>query len=425
VRLTRQLREQHRDQDLRALAVDGTSGSVVGVDENGRPLTEGMLYNDQRATLQAQRLNDLGAQHCTKLGYRFAASFALAKMLWWQDQGKLEGVRHFAHQADFVLGQLSGQWGMSDSSNCLKAGFDLLDEDWPDWLDQLPEIRSRLPRVHAPGSVVGVVDGSVAHELGLPRDLKLVAGVTDGTAATLASGAAEIGDDNTTLGTTLVFKRVAKNLVRDPSGVLYCHRLPGGAWLPGAASNVGANWIREQFPDADLAEMDRRASSLLPTQELAYPLCGESERFPFRAAQAKGFFLGSDGDPLARYAAHLQGTALIEKLAYETLDRIIGPASKDPAPVYATGGASRSDLWTQLRADVTGRVFHRPRHPESAFGSAILAAAGEIFSSHVVAAARGLVRVERTFQPDAKRHDVYDAIYRRFKKELEARRYLS
>ena len=67
--------------------------------------------------------------------------------------------------------------------------------------------------------------------------IDLVAGATDGTTAFLASGARRPGDYNTSLGTTLIFKGISREICRHPNGLIYCHKLPGGRWLPGAASN--------------------------------------------------------------------------------------------------------------------------------------------------------------------------------------------
>jgi sugar (pentulose or hexulose) kinase len=92
--------------------------------------------------------------------------------------------------------------------------------------------------------------------------------------------------------------------------------------------------------------------------------------------------------------------------------------------VYATGGGSRSDVWTQCRADATGRVFHRPKTAESAFGSAILAATGAHYGN-LAEAIRGMVRAERTFEPTRAVAAEYDDMYGRFVAELTRRGYLT
>jgi len=407
--------------ELRALAVDGTSGTLVGVDAAGRPTTPALMYDDGRAIEEARELAGLQDSGAT-----VSATSGTAKMRWIEGHRPrdFERTHVFLHQADFVVTRLTGEVGVTDASNALKSGFDLGRGAWATWLDKLPELRARLARVIEPGETIGTIRAEVAEELGLPRGLKIVAGATDGTAAFIASGASRVGEDNTTLGTTLVFKRVAEREVRDPEGLLYCHKLPGQVWLPGAASNVGGGWIREHFGDADLGQLDEAAQALLPTAHLAYPLVSRGERFPFLAPAAEGFCEPPPENPGALYAANLQGIALFERLAYETLDRVLGAPTEGDAPaVFATGGGARSDLWLQLRADVCQRIYHRPACSESAFGSAVLAAGNALFDD-LWQASRAMVRIERSFQPDPARSRLYDEYHPRFRAEFVRRGYL-
>jgi xylulokinase len=413
----------HDKTALRALSVDGTSGTIVGLDGAGRATTPALMYNDDRAQHEARELDALARAGAGAAGARITSSFSIAKMRWIEQHlpREFEATRCFAHQADFIAGRLIGVLGISDYSNALKSGFDLTTEAWPAWLDGCGALRSRLPEVVAPGARLGRVSGDIAASLGLPGDVEVVAGVTDGTAAFLASGAAQVGDDNTTLGTTLVFKRLADRHVQDARGLLYCHKLPGGRWLPGAASNVGADWIGLDFPGTEPARLDAEAAEWLPAESIAWPLRRTAERFPFRAESAVGFCEPAASEPVALFAAQLQGTAFVERLAYEVLDEATGSAGGNPeSAVYATGGGSRSDLWLQLRADVTGRTYHRPECHESAFGSALLAASS-CAHADIWQASRAMVRVARTFRPDPSRRDVYDEYYRRFRLMLEQR----
>lgn len=110
----------------------------------------------------------------------------------------------------------------------------------------------------------------------------------------------------------------------------------------------------------------------------------------------------------------------MERLAYDVLDQSAGAAD---GAVYGTGGGSRSDVWMQCRADATGRTIHRPPAAESAFGAAVLAAAGTVCAG-LDEAVRQMVRVERSFSPDPGRAAVYRALYERFRGELAKRGYL-
>src|SRR5690606_2621391 len=107
--------------------------------------------------------------------------------------------------------------------------------------------KSWLPDVVYSGKIIGSLDQALAKQLGLPNSIKITAGITDGCASQIASGAIKPGDWNTTIGTTMVIKGVCKNPIDDPAGVLYSHRHPGGYWMPGGASNTGADWVTKDF----------------------------------------------------------------------------------------------------------------------------------------------------------------------------------
>jgi D-ribulokinase len=405
-----------RTENLKGLAVDGTSGTVVFLNGAGEPLRPGIMYNDARSGEEAEGLNELAANFCEKLGYRFAASFALAKIDWVRRNEPVifEKTVRFLHQGDYIEGRLCGEFGLSDYSNALKTGYDLVAEEWPDWIGHLSGVRERLPQVVAPGTQVGQVGGTAAGQTGLPEGLPVVAGATDGTAACVASGVRRPGDYNTTLGTTLVFKGVSEKLGRHPEGLVYSHKLPGGFWLPGAASNTGGEWIEAAFLGADLSKMDAVALGRLPSACVAYPLARRGERFPFLSEGAEGFCIPEPEDEMERFAACLQGTAFVERMGYEVIDEVAGTSGGE---VFSTGGGSRSDVWMQCRADVTGRIVHRPTVPESAFGSAVLAAAGTVYGD-VWTGVENMVRIERTFVPDGSRVARCEELYGRFREEI-------
>jgi sugar (pentulose or hexulose) kinase len=409
-------------QQLTAVAVDGTSGTLVAVEKDGNPLRPALMYNDPRASWEAVALNSAAGDFCRKLGYQFNASFALTKIAWLRSQepAVFDNAARFIHQADFIVERLTGEPAKTDYSNALKTGYDLIDECWPAWIDDYLDVVPRLPSVVAPGVAIGEVSRQAAELTGLPEGLPVVAGASDGTAAFLASGARWPGDYNTTLGTTLVFKGISSQICRHPDGLIYCHKLPGGWWLPGAAGNTGAEWIASMFSEADVHELDRSAADRMPTECLAYPLVRTGERFPFLAPNAQGFFSSDSLSRTDRYAACLQGVGLLERLAYSILDTTIVASGGE---VFSTGGGSRSDIWMQCRANATGRVIHRPVCGESAFGSAVLAAAGSRYNS-IREAIERMVRIERSFEPDQRQVSRYDQLFDRFCDALRMRGYL-
>ncbi|MFC4908237.1 FGGY-family carbohydrate kinase [Actinomadura gamaensis] len=413
---------------VQAVAVDGTSGTILLTDRAGRPLTPGLMYDDTRAAGQVGRVDRAGAHVWRRLGYRrMQPAWALPRLLWLLEHrrdlfggpGQDGGGVRLAHQTDFVNARLTGGPVATDLSSALKTGADLVAEDWPhDVLGELGVPAGLLPPLERSGTPLGVVAPSAAEFTGLPAGIPVIAGCTDGCAAQLGTGRLSAGSWNSVLGTTLVLKGVTDDLVQDPHGVVYSHRAPDGRWLPGGASSTGAGIITRDFPGRDLAALDRAAGAYEPSDAVTYPLAAAGERFPFVAPEARGFVLGEPRDEADRFASILQGVGYVERLCFDYLAMLGAPVDGD---LTLTGGATRSAYWVQLRADVLGRPVTLPGHAEPALGAAVLAAsAGEALPE--VAAA--MVSVRATVDPRPAHHTRFAGGYLRLVGELERRGWL-
>ncbi|GAA4102511.1 FGGY-family carbohydrate kinase [Actinomadura miaoliensis] len=401
---------------VQGVAVCSTSGTVLLADDDGRPLTPGLMYDDGRARAEAAEAQEAGAELWERLGRRIQPSWALPKALWLT---RARPGARLLHQADFVNERLVGERVATDSSHALKTGYDLLGERWPgEVFDALGLDATLLPEVVRPGTVLGKVSPSASEETGIPAGTPVVAGMTDGCASQIGSGALRVGHWNSVLGTTLVLKGVTSTLVRDPLGVLYSHRSPDGTWLPGGASSVGAGALTT---DGDLADLDERATRWEPSSAVAYPLVSSGERFPFLAPDAVPFVLGTPADDADRHAALLQGVAFIERLALAYVRRLGAPVD---GPLTFTGGAVRSAYWTQLRADVLGRPARVPEHADAALGMAILAAYGTTGAASLADVAEPMVRIRTVVEPRPGVRDRFTAPYHRLLDELERRGWL-
>ena len=407
---------------IRALAVSATSGTIVVVDDRGRPVTAGLMYDDARGAEYVERIDEAGDEVWRRLGYRMQGSWALPKIVWLRENGVLTGSRTIAFQHDLITAHLAGRSLPSDSSHALKAGLDLDSLRWPARvlaaLD-LPE--TALPEVVASGTVIGHVDAAAASDTGLPAGCAIVAGMTDGCAAQLAVGALAPGSWNSVLGTTLVVKGMSRQRHDDPTGAVYAHRAPFGAgWFPGGASSTGAGAVTHWLPDRDLGALTTEASERSTT--LSYPLVGTGERFPFVAPQAHALFAESLDDA-GRFSAIAHGVALVERLCYDLLDLCGYDVT---GPVGFTGGGAKNPWWNQLRCDVLQREARIPRHGEGVFGMAVLAAAGMDETAapdrRLEAAAARLLPPARTLTPGPMAGHADD--YRRFVDAIRAEDWL-
>jgi len=398
-----------RAPELRAVSVTSTSGSLVVTDREGAPLRPAILYDDGRPASVAPKLNALAGRPT------WNASHSLTKAVWVRETEPLvwSGVRRLLHPADWLSGKLSGQFGVSDHSNALKLGFLAESDAWSEDVERAGIPAELLPRVVRTGEVTGQVTAEASAETGLPAGIPVVAGGTDGLTSLIASGACKPGDANTTLGTTLVWKVLCQNRPRTGRGV-YCHLHPSGMWAPGAASNTGPGHLQT----AGSPEADREAETWLPTGLFCYVLSGRGERFPFLDETAEAFRSAEPSCAAEWHAAQLQSLAFVERWGYETL-AACGVELGDR--VYSAGAAAESAVFSQLRADVLGRVVVRCGHSTSAFGAAILAAAAACYGGDVCRALPAMAPEAAVREPDAARHERYGALYAEFR-EACARR---
>ncbi|MFJ4279100.1 FGGY-family carbohydrate kinase [Streptomyces massasporeus] len=376
--------------DLRVggLAVCGTSGTVLLTDGSGRPVGPALMYDDGRAKAEAARAR--------RAGLAVQDTWALPKALWLLGEYG-GGPLRLAHQPDLIVSRLTGEPPPADSSHALKTGYDLDGDRWPRAaLDGLGVPEGLLPDVVRPGTRLGEVGPAAADATGIPAGTPVFAGMTDGCAAQIASGALRPGSWNSVLGTTLVLKGAAREPVRDPAGVVYNHRAPDGTWLPGGASSVGAGALSARFPDADPAGMDARAAAYEPSRAVAYPLVSPGERFPFRAPEATALILGDPAEDADLWAALLQGVGFAERLCLDYLDHLGAPLD---GPLTFTGGGARSPYWNQLRADILGRPARVPEQTEPALGMAALAAYGASGADALADVAERMVRVRTVVEP--------------------------
>ena len=405
--------------EIAGLAVDATSGTILLMDENLRPLTAGLMYDDARALEEAELVNRAGGALWDEMSYRMQPSWALPKLLWLHQHGEISRGARLAHQSDYINARLAGRLLAADSSNSLKTGYDLIRGCWPgDIFEELGLERDLFPEVVAPGQMIGEVGPDAARETGLPLHTPIVSGMTDGCAAQIASGATLPGSWHTVIGTTLVLKGVTEDLLHDVSGVIYSHRSVDGLWLPGGASSTGAGAIAQEFGTAELEDLNREALRSERTALVIYPLVGRGERYPFSAREAHGFSLGEATSRTDRFAATLQGIAFIERLAFDALWHAGADMS---GPLSTSGGATRSEALNQIRADVLGRELAIPRIAEGAFGMAMLAAA---HSSSMREVTECMVHMERTISPQ-RRFAAYAEPYSRLIHELRRREWLS
>ncbi len=392
-----ELTSQLSGYEVVAVAADSTSGTFVPLDANGEPLIQALMYNDNRAAGLEGEVNAAAGVFTARMGYTFPPAFALVKLVWLARNrpGVVAQTAVFAHAGDYLVGKLTGDFGVTDWSTALKSGVDLISGDWPEFIESLGVPRAKLPRVVRPGAGIGTVTEAAARETGLLAGTPVIAGATDGTAAFLASGACQPGDWNVTIGTTIVLRGVSRELITDPAGRYYSHRYPDGHWLPGGASNVGGEALLKLF-GARIAALDAGAEPRLPTAIVTYPLARTGERMPLVSPNAQGFMLGTPVDEIEHFAAVVEGIALVAAWSVREAEALGAPAD---GQFYFTGGGAHGRILGAVLASALGQPLIVAAEPDAAMGSALLAAGWAWHAGSVSAAQELMVRQQEVIAP--------------------------
>lgn len=350
---------------IKAIAIDGTSGTLLLADAQGHPIGPALMYNDGRSQAEAQHI----AQIAPKESAAHGATSTLAKLLHLNPGPE---IRYALHQADWIVGNLTGHYGISDENNCLKLGYDAIHKRWPAWLDQLGVNRALLPKVLMPGTPIAPITSEISQRFGLPATTMIIAGTTDSTAAFIATGAHEVGEAVTSLGSTLVMKVISDNPIFSPQHGVYSQPL-GDRWLVGGGSNSGGAVLLHHFTKEQLAVMTPKLKPEQPTGLDYYPLIKPGERFPISDTTLPPRLTPHPADDVIFFQAMLEGMARIEQQGYKLLAELGAPY---PVSIRSAGGGANNPAWCAIRQQLLGVPFVAAVQQEAAYGTALLARKG-------------------------------------------------
>jgi sugar (pentulose or hexulose) kinase len=356
------LKSKFKEHQVVALAIDGTSGTILAVDDEGAPIELASMYNDVAEGKYLAPVMKVAPEETAARG----GSSPLARALEMQDKA---GGKRIVHQADWIAGLFSGRFDVSDENNALKTGYDPIKRAWPSWIKATGLMIELLPQVVAAGERTGSILPTIADRYGLPRDAAIVAGTTDGCAAFLASGASDPGDGVTSLGTTLTLKLLSDRPVFAPAHGIYSHRI-GDQWLAGGASNSGGAALAIHFDRAAILRLTPLFDPDHPTGLDYYPLPKPGERFPINDPTMASRVTPKPEDERVFFQGLLEGIAGVEALGYRRLAELGASPLKT---LRTVGGGAANAGWTRIREKLLKVKNVTPLSEHAAVGTARLA----------------------------------------------------
>lgn len=419
------------DQPETAKAVKGISlsvqgGTMVAVDANYVPLRPAMVWNDKRCTDEKEAyLNEVGDRESMyqKTGWHLTSGLNAMQIRWMRNNEPdlYEKAAMFMSVPDYISYKMTGiaaidlsDIGINQLGNVRKASYD------PEILKFAGITEDKLPKIYRSGEVIGHLTAEAAAQLGLTTEVVLSAGAHDQYAVALGAGACNGGDILIGSGTCWVITCIGNEADFDSGLSQSVAAVPGkwGSLWSLSSGGVCLEWLRRNFCDVSYEEINREASVRKAAADglFFYPFSGRST---LDKGFSKGSFIGLD---LSHDRFH-QARAIMEGVAFQIvwmLDAFKTKPSEDG--LILAGGASKSELWCQLVADISGLPVRIPAVAELAcVGAAILAGVGCGIYENAQCGHKKLAVGERVLYPNpenTKRYQTYFQEYKRIARVL-------
>ncbi|MBX2969142.1 MAG: gluconokinase [Cyclobacteriaceae bacterium] len=406
--------------DISFISLSSAMHSVMAVDEHGNPLTPLIIWSDLRSKEESNsiRKNKQLVDQLVRTGTPVHPMSPLCKLMWWQKNvpeiikraHKFIGIKEYIWYRFFECYEVD--FGIASATGLL----DIEKKSWFGPALELADIKS--DKLSAPVSVYhhrSISNNTLLSELGLPSQVPVVIGSSDGCLAQLGSGAMDSNALSLTIGTSGAVRRVIREKNNTYNPFVFRYLLDEDTVIEGGATNNGAvliDWFRKSFLNETISteKFIERAFTAPPGADgLLFLPYIYGERAPLYDPDASGIFLGMHQQHRQEHVMR----ALLEGIVFALYDiaTLIESNSGAYEHIVASGGFVRSLDWIQLVADVFGRPVHVPqREDASAWGAALLGFSTLDIPTHV-----NVVQTT-TIYPNESVHQQYKVQREQFKK---------
>jgi len=414
-------------KDVAAISIAGQMAGMLAVDEDWKPVTHYDSWLDTRCNSYVEHIRQRAGGRVIELSGLPPMAAHCPKLLWWKNE-RPEVFAKFCKivmPAGYVSGRMAGLRGRDafiDPTYCHFTGlYDFQKNSWSEELCGTFGIPvDILPRVIDPWEIIGQLTSASAADCGLVPGVPIVAGCGDQAAGFLGAGLTRAGSVVDVAGTASCFACCVDKYSPDTQNntLLFCRAASAGLWFPHAYLTGGGlclRWFRDNIMRPGQGEleqaykqMDLRAAALPagPSRLLFVPHLG-GRNFPFDGS-ARGSFVGFswDADDAVFYKAIMEGIAY-EYFIYLQIEKKLF-ADIDFKEVRVYGGGAKSEIFTQIKADVLGLAYvHIDRDEVGTLGSAIVGGYAVGLFDNMETCAERFVRVIKRVEPDMKIHMQY------------------
>ena len=406
------------------IGVGGQMHGLVTLDSEDNVIRPAILWNDGRTSEETDWLNTaIGKEKLSKLTANIAfAGFTAPKLLWMRkhEPELFEHIHKIMLPKDYLNYRLTGVHACDYSD---ASGMLLLDVEHKCWSKEMLQIcgitEEVMPRLFESYEVIGTVKPEIAHTLGIPTTVKVVAGAGDNAAAAVGTGTVGDGACNISLGTSGTIFVSSEKFGVDPMNSLHAFAHADGKYhLMGCMLSAAScnKWFCEEilktsdFP-AEQVGMDAR----LGENRVFFLPYLMGERSPINDTDARGTFTGMTMDTTRRdmVQAVLEGVAFAIRDSFEVAKTIGVRIERSKL----CGGGAKSPVWRKMLANILNIPLDLPQTEQGpGYGGAMLAMVGCGEYESVEECAGKLVRVKETVLPEPELAAKYEEQYQKFRK---------
>jgi len=387
-------------------------GTTVGIDRNGNAVRPAMVWSDKRCTQELEQFNaDMPELDVYRIcGWKASAAMPALQCRWLQkhEPENFGKISQFLSVPDYLAWKMTGKAVMDISNAGICRFVDIQTARYHDTLlDYSGLSRRQLPNILPSATPVGKLTQKAAEEMGLSADVQVVSGAHDQYAVALGAGAYRKGDILIGSGTSWVVTSISNKPDFESGLAQSVPAVPGmwGSLRSLSSGGVCLEWWRKNITvddDGSLLTYDRineEVAKRKAAEEGLYffPFSGQSDnRVNLKKASLIGMDLSHDRFHIAR--------AIMEGVAFQIVWMMeCFQAKPSKEGIILAGGASKSKLWSQMVADISGQPVRIPVTADLAcVGAAVMAGVGCGLFSTVEEGYKKLAVPDYVIQPRAK-----------------------
>ncbi|WP_121613622.1 FGGY-family carbohydrate kinase [Mesobacillus foraminis] len=421
-------------EKIRGIAISGLyGGSGIPLDKNMEPVRPCMIWMDRRADEETKWVLDhIGEKKLREVTHNGADPYyGYTKMLWMKNHERenWQRTRLFLPPNDYVIYKLTGEIVIDYSSAGNIGGiFDMNNRTWSkEMMDAMGIPLSMMPeKIVESTDIVGGLTKEAAAELGLLEGMPIVGSGIDCGAANIGLGVFESGIYAAAIGTSMCAALISDQPVKGKDLIvwpyLYDAKRLSYYFAGGATAGAIVKWFRQTMCQYEL-EVEKtggkNAYDVLNEQAADIPVGSDGlivlpyfmgERSPIWDSDAKGTIVGLS---LAHTKAHIY-RAFLEAVAFSLRDAIEATGENLGEYILLAGGVTKSKLWRQIFADVTGYPVVCPIHDvEANMGDVMLAGIGTGLLSYEDV--KKWQVLDQKIMPNKENHRKYNDYYQVYK----------